>query len=139
MGLVVGICRLILDFVYPSPLCGSGDFTFLMVPVVHSYIACSNKNNAQVLSRLIAGYIDTGELDLRPGVLSRVHFLHFAILLSFICVVANISISLMTRPRGKKQVYVHSLITLSADVNENILQCVYPIIEQAYKPDPTDN
>ncbi|XP_067939038.1 sodium/mannose cotransporter SLC5A10-like [Watersipora subatra] len=69
IGLLVGIVRLVLDFIYPAPICGSG------------------------------------EPDTRPSVLYKVHYLHFAILLSGICVATTVCISLVTKPRAAKQLH----------------------------------
>ncbi|ESP02204.1 hypothetical protein LOTGIDRAFT_230588 [Lottia gigantea] len=63
IGLAVGGTRMILDFVYPAPFCGSND------------------------------------VDNRPDVLTKVHFLHFAIILSAISVISTVGISLVTKPR----------------------------------------
>ncbi|XP_005095447.2 sodium/glucose cotransporter 4 [Aplysia californica] len=59
----VGIVRMVLEFVYPGPPCGSL------------------------------------EVDNRPSVLTEVHFLHFAIIISAVSVISTVIISLMTEPR----------------------------------------
>ena len=46
----------------------------------------------------------TGMVDTRPSILSRVHYLHFAMLLSGVCVIAIVAISLMSKPRTPNQV-----------------------------------
>lgn len=44
------------------------------------------------------------EQDTRPAVLAKVHFLHFAIILSGVCIISTVTISLLTKPRPPEKV-----------------------------------
>ena len=48
----------------------------------------------------------SGEPDKRWSIMSRVDFLHFAIINAIICTTAMVGISLMTKPRTKGQVCI---------------------------------
>ncbi|XP_059158989.1 sodium/glucose cotransporter 4-like [Physella acuta] len=65
----VGLVRMVLEFVYPAPLCGSF------------------------------------EPDTRPLVLRKVHFFHFAIILSGVSIISIVGISLMTKPRPPEKLH----------------------------------
>ncbi|ESO99197.1 hypothetical protein LOTGIDRAFT_141995 [Lottia gigantea] len=45
----------------------------------------------------------TGEPDLRPLILSKVHFSHFAIIISVVCAIIIAIVSLLTKPRRPEQ------------------------------------
>ncbi|XP_066264033.1 sodium/glucose cotransporter 4-like [Branchiostoma lanceolatum] len=47
------------------------------------------------------GFPRCGEPDNRPDIITRFHFLHFAILLFTLCIVATVVISLLTEPQDK--------------------------------------
>ncbi|GFO06195.1 sodium/glucose cotransporter [Plakobranchus ocellatus] len=63
----VGVCRMVLEFVYPAPFCGSGD------------------------------------VDTRPTVLTKVNFLHFAIIISAVSLISTVTVSLFTTPRPQNK------------------------------------
>ena len=46
----------------------------------------------------------SGDVDERPSVLSKVNFLHFAIIISIISLVSSVVISLFTEPRAPEKV-----------------------------------
>ncbi|CAC5400638.1 SLC5A11 [Mytilus coruscus] len=68
ISLVIGLIRMVLDFTFIKPTCGSG------------------------------------EQDTRPSIISKVDFLHFAAILSVLCCISMVVISLFTRPRPPRKV-----------------------------------
>ena len=58
-----------------------------------------------------APYCGSGEEDTRFEIVSKVDFLHFAIILAGISTIAMIVISLFTKPRTEKQVSVYLTTT----------------------------
>ena len=46
----------------------------------------------------------SGDVDMRPAVLSKVNFLHFAIISSAVSLISSVVISLFTEPRPKEKV-----------------------------------
>nr|XP_039266409.1 sodium/glucose cotransporter 4-like [Styela clava] len=67
IGMVIGITRMILDFVYTAPLCG--------------------------------------EEDTRPLVVSKVHYLYFALILTGCTLIVAVSVSLCTPPIASEHLY----------------------------------
>lgn len=67
-GLVVGVTRFIMDYMYTVPLCGSD------------------------------------QPDPRPLILSKVHYLHFGLILFTVSLLVTIGVSLMTKPIDKEHV-----------------------------------
>lgn len=50
------------------------------------------------------GSPNCGEVDHRPAVISKVHFLHFTIILFFVSIIATMFISYFTEPIDEKHV-----------------------------------
>lgn len=69
LSTAVGLCRMVLEFVYSAPDCGSG------------------------------------EIDTRPSVLSKVNFLHFAIVITGVSLFSSVVISLFTEPRAPEKLH----------------------------------
>ncbi|CAH1248727.1 SLC5A9 [Branchiostoma lanceolatum] len=117
IGLVVGTVRLILDFSYGFPRCGEPDnrpdiitrFHFLMTSCFSNRGAFWGMIIGLVVGtiRLILdfsyGFPRCGEPDNRPDIITKFHFLHFAILLFTLCIVATVVISLLTEPQDKEK------------------------------------
>jgi len=71
-GLVTGVIRMVVEFSYAVPTCGSG------------------------------------KEDKRPDIITKVHYLIFAIILCSVAFVVMVAVSVMTAPRTKKQVGLHA-------------------------------
>ncbi|KAK3783687.1 hypothetical protein RRG08_025311 [Elysia crispata] len=82
LSTAVGLCRMILEFVYSAPDCGSGD------------------------------------IDERPSVLSKVNFLHFAIIITILSLISIAVISLFTEPRAPEK--LHRVTWWTRHDNEDI-------------------
>ena len=67
-GLVTGFTRMIVEFSYTSPNCGSGDE------------------------------------DIRPAIITNVHYLMFALILGAVCLVVTVAVTIITKPRRNEQV-----------------------------------
>uniref|UniRef100_UPI00398F2CE8 sodium/myo-inositol cotransporter 2-like n=1 Tax=Pristiophorus japonicus TaxID=55135 RepID=UPI00398F2CE8 len=72
-GILIGIIRMLLDFIYVSPICG--------------------------------------KTDTRPAIVSKVHFLHFALILATITLIIVVIISLLTKPPTPAQISQHTWYT----------------------------
>ena len=132
IGLVVGAIRMGLDFGYGSPGCGEEDNRPLIISKVHflhftiilffvsliSTIVISlatgpidDKHVSMTLCKLPieCKYLDYRAAaihlsDNRPLIISKVHFLHFTIILFFVSLISTIVISLATGPIDDKHV-----------------------------------
>ncbi len=51
-----------------------------------------------------------GDLDTRPNIISKVHYLHFGIILFIITCVSSYGISILTKPIPEKNVKIASYI-----------------------------
>jgi hypothetical protein len=67
VGLVIGVVRMIVDFVYPEPHCG--------------------------------------EVDPRPAIISKVHYMYFALMLFGITGLTMVIVSFATSPPSQQQVF----------------------------------
>ncbi|XP_043567163.1 sodium/glucose cotransporter 5 [Chiloscyllium plagiosum] len=90
VGLVVGLVRMAMEFVYPSPRCGV--------------------------------------YDLRPLLLKKVHYLHFAVILCTLTALIVVVISLLTKPPHESQLKNVTWWTISQDRRQPdiILQKISP-------------
>jgi len=66
LGLVMGVTRMLLDFIYVEPLCG--------------------------------------QIDTRPAIVAKVHYMYFAMMLFGTTCVTMVVISLLTKPPADDQV-----------------------------------
>ncbi|XP_064646735.1 sodium/mannose cotransporter SLC5A10-like [Lineus longissimus] len=81
VGLVAGVIRMVLDFVYPEPSCGFP--------------------------------------DTRPYVLAKVHYLYFALILTGICLMVIIPVSLLTAPLPEKKLRRVTFWTRNSEPRED--------------------
>lgn len=64
-----------------------------------------------------APFCGSGEADTRPAVLTKVHFFHFAIILSAISVISTVVISLFTEPRPPEKVWLFAYLCKFLNAN----------------------